>query len=48
MRENILTDHLKEITNDLNHLELEFGQEEKVLEEEIITLKIQLEEAKRT
>jgi hypothetical protein len=36
MREKILTDHLKERTNDLNHIE-----------EEIITLKIQLEEAKR-
>jgi hypothetical protein len=48
MRENILTDHLKERTNDLNQLEAEFGQEEKGLEEEIITLKIQLEEAKRT
>jgi hypothetical protein len=48
MRENILTDHLKERTNDLNQLELEFGQEEKVLEEEIITLKIQLQEVKRT
>jgi hypothetical protein len=48
MREKILTDHLKERTNDLNQLEAEFGQEEKGLEEEIITLKIQLEEAKRT
>jgi hypothetical protein len=48
MREKISTDHLKEITNDLNQLESEFGQEQKVLEEEIITLKIQLEEAKRT
>jgi hypothetical protein len=48
MREKILTDHLKEITNDLNQLEVEFGQEEKGLEEEITTLKIQLEEAKRT
>jgi hypothetical protein len=38
MRENILTDHLKERNNDLNHLESEFGQEEKVLEEETITL----------
>ena len=47
MRENILTDHLKERTNDLNYLEAEFGQEEKGLEEEIITLKIQLEEVKR-
>ena len=48
MRENILTNHLKEITNNLNQLEVEFGKEEKGLEEEIITLKIQLEEAKRT
>jgi hypothetical protein len=48
MREKILIDHLKEITNDLNQLEVEFGQEEKGLEEEIITLKIHLEEAKRT
>jgi hypothetical protein len=29
MRENILTDHLKERINDLNHLEADFGQEEK-------------------
>jgi chromosome segregation ATPase len=48
IRKNILTDHLKERTNDLNQLEAEFGQEEKGLEEEIITLKIHLEEAKRT
>ena len=48
MRDNILIDHLKERNNDLNQLELEFGEEEKVLEEEIITLKIHLEEAKRT
>ena len=48
MRENILTDHIKERTNDLNQLDFEFGQEEKVLEEEIITLKFQLQEAKRT
>jgi hypothetical protein len=47
-REKILMDHLKERTNDLNQLEEEFGQEEIILEEEIITLKIQLEEAKRT
>jgi chromosome segregation ATPase len=47
-RENILTDHLKEITDDLNQLEEEFGQKERRLEEEIITLKIQLEEQKRT
>jgi hypothetical protein len=38
MREKILTNHLKEINNDLNQLEAEFGQEEKGLEEEIITL----------
>jgi len=44
MREKILTYHLKERTNDLNHLDSEFGQEKKVLEEEIITLKIHLEE----
>jgi hypothetical protein len=48
MREKILTDHLKEISNDLNHLEAKFVQEKKGLEEEIITLKIHLEEAKRT
>jgi hypothetical protein len=48
MREKILTKHLKERTNDLNQLEAEFGQEEKGLEEKIITLKIHLEEAKRT
>jgi hypothetical protein len=48
MRENILTYHLKERTNDLNQLEVEFGHEEKGLEQEIITLKIHLEEGKRT
>jgi hypothetical protein len=32
MKEKILTDHLKERTNDLNQLEAEFGQEEKGLE----------------
>jgi chromosome segregation ATPase len=46
-REKILTDHLKERTNDLNQLEAEFSQQERKLEDEIITLKIQLEEAKR-
>ena len=46
MRGNILTCHLKERTNDLNQILVEFGQEEKGLEEEIITLKIHLEEAK--
>jgi hypothetical protein len=40
MREKIMIDHLKERTNNLNQLESDFGQEEKVLEEEIITLKI--------
>jgi hypothetical protein len=48
MTENILIDHLKERTNDLNYLEEHFGQEEEGLEEEIITLKIHLEEVKRT
>jgi chromosome segregation ATPase len=48
MREKILKDHLKERTNDINQLEAEFGQEEKGLEEKIITLKIHLEEVKRT
>ena len=48
MREKILSDHLRERTNDLNYLEVDFGKEEKGLEEEIITLKIQLEEAKIT
>jgi hypothetical protein len=33
MREKILIDHLKERNNDLDHLEAEFGQEEKGLEE---------------
>jgi hypothetical protein len=47
MREKIFKDHLKEINNDLNQLKAEFGQEEKGLEEEIITLKIQFEEVKR-
>jgi hypothetical protein len=40
MREKILTYHFKERTNDINHLEAKFGQEEKGLEEEIITIKI--------
>jgi hypothetical protein len=48
MREKILTDNFKERTNNLNRLEAKFFQEEKILEEEIITLKIHLEEAKRT
>jgi hypothetical protein len=47
-REKIPMDHLKERTNDLNQLEEEFGQEERRLEEEIITLNIQIEEEKRT
>jgi hypothetical protein len=33
IRENILTNHLKERTNDINQLEEEFGKEEKGLEE---------------
>jgi hypothetical protein len=47
-RENILIDHLKEISKDLNQLEVEFSQQERTIEEEIISLKIQLEEAKKT
>jgi hypothetical protein len=47
-REKILMDHLKERANDLNQLEEEFHQEERRMEEEIIALKIQLEEVKRT
>jgi hypothetical protein len=46
-REEILTSHLKEISEDLNKLEAEFGQQERRLEEEIITLKTQHEEEKR-
>jgi hypothetical protein len=42
-RENILTNNLKERSEDLNQLEAEFSQQEKNLEEEIISLKIQLE-----
>jgi hypothetical protein len=45
-REKILIDHLKEIIDDLNQLEAKFGQEERRLEKEIISLNIQLEEAK--
>jgi hypothetical protein len=47
-REKILMDHLMETTSELNQLEEEFGQEEIRLEDKIIALKIQLEEAKRT
>ena len=43
-----MTDHLKERTKDLNHLEAEFNQRERKPKEEIISLKIQLEEVKRT
>jgi len=43
-----LTDHLKERIEDLNYLEEEFNQQEIRLEEETITLDIQLEESKRT
>jgi len=39
-----LIDHLKERTKDLNQLEAEFGQEERRVEKEIISLKIQIEE----
>jgi chromosome segregation ATPase len=43
-----MTYHLKERTDELNQLEAAFDQEERRLEKEIITLKIQLEQAKRT
>ena len=46
-REEILTSHLKEISKDLNKIEAEFNQQERRLEGEIISLKTQLEEAKR-
>jgi hypothetical protein len=35
-KENILMDHLKERTNDLNQLEEEFGKKDRRMEEEII------------
>jgi hypothetical protein len=41
-------DHLKETTNDLNQLEKEFGQEDNILKEEIITFKTHIEEEKIT
>jgi hypothetical protein len=47
-REKILEDHLNERTNELSQLEEKFVQEERILEKKIISLKIQLEEAKRT
>jgi len=43
-----LAGHLKERIGNLNPLEAKFGQEERRLEKEMISLKIQLEEAKRT
>jgi len=43
-RENILTDHLKERTKDLNKIEAELGRQERKLEEEVIFLKTQLDE----
>jgi hypothetical protein len=46
-REEILTSHLKERSEGLNNLEAEFSQKERRLEEEIVSLKTQLEEAKR-
>ena len=47
-RKNISTRHIKERYEDLNNLEVEFNQQERRLEEEIISLKTQLEEGKRT
>jgi len=41
-----LTSHLKEISEDLNKYEVEFGQQKIKFEEEIISLKSKLEEAK--
>ncbi len=40
-------DHLKERIDDLNILEEKFGEEERRIENEIITFKTQLEEAKK-
>jgi hypothetical protein len=42
-----LTSHLKERSEDLNKLEKKLCQQERRLEEEIISLKTQLEEEKR-
>jgi hypothetical protein len=42
-REEILTIHLKEIYEDLNNLEEKIVQQERRFEEEIISLKTQLE-----
>jgi hypothetical protein len=42
-----LTSHLKERSKDLNKLEVEFSQQQRRFQEEIISLKTQLEEAKR-
>lgn len=47
-REGILMSHLKEIYENLSKLETNFSQQERKLEEEIISLKIQLEESRRT
>jgi chromosome segregation ATPase len=41
-RENILTSHLKERFEDLKKIEAEFNQQERRLEEEIVSLKTQL------
>jgi hypothetical protein len=43
-----LTSHIKEISEELNKLEEESLQQERIFEKRIISLKIQLEEAKRT
>jgi hypothetical protein len=47
-REEIMTSHLKERYEDLNKIEVEFSEQETRPEEEIISLKTQLEETKRT
>jgi len=47
-REEIFTSDIKEISEDLNKPEAAFSQQERILEEEIISLKTQLEEEKIT
>ena len=46
-REKILKDHLKEITNNVNQLEADFSQQQRKLEDGIITLNIQLEKKRK-
>jgi hypothetical protein len=46
-REFFFTSHVKERYENLNNLEAEFRKQERRLEEEIVSLKTELEEAKR-